>query len=209
MGSFGTHTIRISNNSNPAECSTQGFSQTACGFVIEFADIIVLREMNSTILGNGNGSGNIGGWEYSLIRSFVNSSVYNQIPETLRNAIINTYVVSSHGSNDSSNFTTTDKLYLLSSHEVYEETATSNGIDYYDSAYYNTRQLDYYKNNNVTTSSNYDKAIKKLNGVNEVWWLRSSVIHVKDIFLAVGSNGGRYSNGAPFEYGVSPAFRIG
>ncbi|MBQ6498229.1 MAG: hypothetical protein IJI58_05890, partial [Bacilli bacterium] len=40
MGTLGTHTIRIANKSTPAECSTTGFSQTACGFVLEFADII-------------------------------------------------------------------------------------------------------------------------------------------------------------------------
>jgi len=32
--------LRIANLSTPSECSTEGFSQTACGFVIEFADII-------------------------------------------------------------------------------------------------------------------------------------------------------------------------
>ena len=30
MGSFGTHTLRIANKSTPSECSTSGFSQTAC-----------------------------------------------------------------------------------------------------------------------------------------------------------------------------------
>ncbi|MBR2828720.1 MAG: hypothetical protein IKE70_05765, partial [Bacilli bacterium] len=38
LGSLGTHTLRVANNSTPAECSTAGFSQTACGFVLEFAD---------------------------------------------------------------------------------------------------------------------------------------------------------------------------
>ena len=48
MGTFGTHTIRIANTSTPDECATDGFSQTACGFVLEFADIITARNMNST-----------------------------------------------------------------------------------------------------------------------------------------------------------------
>ena len=34
---YGTHTLRIANISTPSECSTTGFSQTACGFVLEFA----------------------------------------------------------------------------------------------------------------------------------------------------------------------------
>ena len=41
LGSFGIHTLRIANKSTPAECSTTGFSQTACGFVLEFADIVL------------------------------------------------------------------------------------------------------------------------------------------------------------------------
>ena len=39
MGTYGTHTLRIANTSTPSECSTSGFSQSACGFVLEFADI--------------------------------------------------------------------------------------------------------------------------------------------------------------------------
>ena len=45
MGTFGTHTIRIANTSTPDECATEGFSQTACGFVLEFADIITKHNM--------------------------------------------------------------------------------------------------------------------------------------------------------------------
>ena len=37
LGSFGTHTVRISNMS---KCTNGETSETACGFVVEFADII-------------------------------------------------------------------------------------------------------------------------------------------------------------------------
>ena len=47
MGTYGTHTLRIANTSTPSECSTAGFSQTACGFVLEFADIITTHTMNN------------------------------------------------------------------------------------------------------------------------------------------------------------------
>ena len=46
MGTYGTHTLRIANTSTPSKCSTSGFSQTACGFVLEFADIITEHNMN-------------------------------------------------------------------------------------------------------------------------------------------------------------------
>ena len=52
---YGTHTLRIANTSTPSECSGTGFSQTACGFVLEFADIITTHKMNDT-------NTNVGGW---------------------------------------------------------------------------------------------------------------------------------------------------
>lgn len=59
---LGTHTLRIANTSTPSECSTPGFSQTACGFVLEFADIITTRRMNPYVSGDYSiGNGNIGG----------------------------------------------------------------------------------------------------------------------------------------------------
>lgn len=47
LGELGKHTLRLVNKSNPAECKTDSktFSQTACGFVVEFADIIELKPM--------------------------------------------------------------------------------------------------------------------------------------------------------------------
>ena len=47
LGTLGKHTLRIVNKSTPDECKTNSktFSQTACGFVVEFADIIELKPM--------------------------------------------------------------------------------------------------------------------------------------------------------------------
>ena len=50
LGTYGTHTLRIANTSTPSECSRTGFSQTACGFVLEFADIITNHKMNDTAI---------------------------------------------------------------------------------------------------------------------------------------------------------------
>ena len=203
MGSLGTHTLRIANKSTPAECSTTGFSQTACGFVLEFADIITTHVMNST-------NTNVGGWPASEMRTYVNSDIYNALPSELKNGIINTTVVSGHGANDSSNFTSTDKLYLLSTHEVWEDVdgITSGGIDRYDTAYNNIRQLDYYSSQNVTTS-NYSGAIKQYNGSNAYWWLRSAYSSYINYFYAVNNSGHWVINSSDTANGVSPAFRIG
>ena len=212
MGSFGIHTLRIANKSTSAECSTTGFSQTACGFVLEFADVVSIHRMNpaiSTITENGNG--NKGGWEYSEIRVYVNTDIYNALPRALKNGMIDTTVISGKGYGDSSNFTTTDKLYLLSTHEVWEDVDgdVNNGIDRYDSAYANTRQLDYYANLNVTTS-NSSAAIKRLNGSTCVWWLRSPCLSTSLPFFYRVNTGGTWNAwGGDTAQGVSPAFRIG
>ena len=209
MGSFGTHTLRIANKSTPTECSTTGFSRTACGFVLEFVDIITTHRMNPYTSGvTTTGNGNIGGWPASEMRTYVNSDIYNALPEQLKNGITSTVVVSGHGSTSGeTNFTSTDKLYLLSTHEVWEDVDgnTSSGIDRYDTAYANTRQLDYYKGLNVTTSS-YSGVIKQEN--NYYWWLRSASSYTTLYFCNVNYNG-RWNNfGAINAGGVSPAFRI-
>ena len=206
MGTLGTHTLRVANNSTPAECESAGFSETACGFVLEFADIITTHRMNpydSSLCSTTNGYCNKGGWEYSEMRTYVNSDIYNALPATLKNAIINTTVVSGHGSNDSANFTTTDKIYLLDAKEIYGDSFTSQ----YNTAKEYERQLDYYKNNNVTTSS-YSGAIKQRNSSNYYWWLRSVYSTNYDSFFVVYYYGRWNFGNSIGTGGVSPAFRI-
>ena len=200
MGSYGTHTLRVANMSTPSECSTSGFSQTACGFVLEFADIITTHTMNDT-------DTNVGGWSATSMRIFVNNDIYNLLPSDLKNGIIDTTVVSSYGSEDSSNFTSTDKLYLLSPTEIWSDWKSNSGSNY-DTARDVTRQLDYYKNEGVTTS-NYSKAIKFYNSTDDWWWLRSARSIVDYSFYNVYYYGGWSYDSATDTYGVSPAFRIG
>ena len=211
MGSLGTHTLRIANKSTPSECSTTGFSQTACGFVLEFTDIITEHIMNPAYYNGSIGTGSIGGWPASELRTYVNSDIYNALPADLKRGIINTTVVSGHGDPaGETNFTSTDKLYLLSTHEVWEDDDgnTSSGIDYYDTAYNNTRQLDYYSSQNATIS-NYSGAIKQYNESNYDWWLRSAYSSGGSHFYAVGYTGSWATYVSTYTSGVSPAFRIG
>ena len=199
MGTYGTHTLRIANKSTPSECSTTGFSQTACGFVVEFADIITTHVMNSS-------STNVGGWPATSMRTFANNDIYNALPSDLRSAIIDTTVVSSHGSKDTANFTSTDKLYLLSTAEVWAQ-GNSNTIDN-DTARNVTRQLDYYKNLGTSTSD-YSGAIKK-NGNNiAIWYLRSASSDAEYFFYSANPDGRWSAYGASYQGEVSPAFRIG
>ena len=210
LGTYGTHTLRIANTSTPSECSTSGFSQTACGFVLEFADIITTHNMNpsGTYKGTQYDYGwNKDGWPATDMRTFVNNDIYNAIPSEIKNAIIDTTVVSGHGSTSGeTNFTSTDKLYLLSTAEVWAQ-GSSNTIEY-DTARDVTRQLDYYKNLGTSTS-NYSGAIKKNGTSDSYWWLRAAGSYNAHIFLPVTGNGDWTYSSAASTHGVAPAFRLG
>ena len=190
LGELGTHTVRISNMS---ECTNGETSETACGFVVEFADIITTHQFNST-------NTNIGGWKDSEMRTYVNGTIYNALPNELQNVITTTKVISGHGkTSGETNFETQDKLYLLNAQEVWS-------TNKYDTSVGTSKQLDYYKNQGVTASS-YAGAIKQYNGSNW-WWLRSARSINTDGFLRV-SDTGVWILGIAFDSsGVSPAFRI-
>ena len=199
---LGTHTLRIANKSYVEDCDKNSFSQTACGFVLEFADIISLKTMNDL-------ETNVGGWPATDMRTYLNdtndsTSIINSLPEELRNAIIDTKVISGHGSTGGeSNFTSTDKIYLFSSVEIYG----TSGVDSLPNS--NTRQLDYYSGLSVSTSS-YSDSIKQLSatGNDTYWWLRSADSTNTNKFCGVGSDGSNSSLISFASRGVSPAFRL-
>lgn len=194
LGSLGKHTVRIANTSTPAECNQEGFSQTACGFVLEFADIITYHNMNPT-------NTNVGGWPATSMRNYLNSDVYNALPSELKNIIIDTNVISGGNYNGPSKLNSTDKIYLLDSKEIYGTSFT----DRYNTAKIYERQLDYYASKGVTTSNSL-VCTKKCYTYKTWWWLRSVDT---DSFWGVGLDG--YYNiyvHADQNGGVSPAFRI-
>lgn len=204
-------TVRVANNTTPEECTRENFSQTACGFVVEFVDILMTGKMNST-------STNVGGWPATEARELANEKYFYYLPSDLQSVIVDTKVVSGHGFNDANpnredgNWESTDKLYLLSTHEVWED-GTSNHLSSIDTAWNNTRQLDYYKARNVTADGHISSAMKWYN-INDnekayQWWLRAADSDNSTNFLYVATNGIRSYNSDRSSYGFSPAFRIG
>lgn len=188
------HTVRIANKSKPSACSGSNYSQTACGWVFEFTDILKKRAMNST-------NTNVGGYPETLVYDYLRNDLYSDLPYELRRTITSTKVISGHGSSDSNNFITYDKLYLLSRKEI-------NGTDNYDTAASFTHQLEYYSNNSVTASNNCSYAIKKYQGNNSDYWLRPALSPVDYGFLFVGNNGSVERLNANINSGIAPAFRI-
>ena len=196
LGTYGKHKVRIANKSTPDECKQEGFSQSACGFVVEFTDIITTHNINPTVT-------NKGGWPKSQMKTFINNDIYNSLPNELKSIIITTKTISGHGELDSENHISIDKLYLLATAEVWKDG------DHADAARDKTRQLDYYNSKGVTTSS-YAAAIKKdSTGTAAEWWLRSASSDFDFVFYYSWDNGAMSETNADYSSGVSPAFRIG
>ncbi len=194
LSTLGTHTIRVANNTSPSECSTSGFSQTACGFVLEFVDIITTHSMDSS---------SVGGWNETALYTYLNNTIYNELPNNLKNSIINTTVVSSPSIISEEHIVSTDKMYLLAPSEIY-----SDWNDEYDISKNLTRQLDYYKQKGTSTSSN-SSALKSVGSTNTGWWTRSADHVDAELFFEVFSAGNCASSSVSLSSGVSPAFRIG
>ena len=208
LGTYGKHMVRIANMSTPSECNQEGFSQSACGFVVEFTDIITTHVMNPS--GDYNGKTyNYGwskdGWPKSQVKTFIDNDIYNSLPNELKNVIVDTKTVSSHGSEDTDNFTSIDKLYLLAPKEIWSDWALK-----YDLAKDFTRQLDYYKSKGVTTGDYAGSIKNNSSGSATLWWLRSAASNGSLYFYTAHNSGCWTMSHAAYDAGgVSPAFRIG
>lgn len=194
---YGKHTVRIANKSTPDECSSNNFfSQTACGFVIEFTDILFTSTLSETEFVSTN------------VGKKLDGDVYNSLPEDLKDSIINTEASFNRfgGTNDVYLYGT--KLYLLNAREIFDYSVSSAPV--LSSA---TRQLDYYKNNNVSASVNQNFAVKKdSSGQASEYWLRYSpyLESNSNMYFSYSSNGYNVSSILLVaSNGVSPAFRIG
>ncbi len=198
LGPLGIHTLRIANKSTPSECSTEGFSQSACGFVVEFADIINICRYSDNCVPN------------------TLEQVNDLLPNVLRESLIDTFLVSGlnwdYGTPAHNVATSTSKIYFFSPHEVWEENENYAGtysLAGLDMGYIDTRQLDYYSNIVALYGAENPGAVKLYNGVATSWWLRTVFPAQTNSAWAVYFNGSYYGSYASNSNGVSPAFRIG
>ena len=216
-----TYTLRVANNSRPDVCKGENFSQTACGFVVEFADVIDEYRINYYDNNNVTGSGGTGSWKYCDMRAYLNNGIYpylnvdhtvdglyGHLPDELKNKIIPTKVITGHNIVDTENFETEDNLYLLSSVEIWGSRAPSSTVYYETLSESETRQLDYYRINKVTLT-NYSAVIKNYkNRGPSMWWLRSVQADTGWWNFLYADNTGGLNRGPAGNGGVSPAFRL-
>ena len=186
------YAVRLVNTSS---CSNWNGSKTACGVVIEFKDIITMRNFNSSF-------SNRGGWPETTttnpLYTYVNTTLFNKLPEELRNVIIDTFVVSGYEFKKTENYTSTDKLYLLSYVELFGSDYETDSVKTTD-----TKQLKFYE---IHNTDNY--RIKYLNGTPQTYWLRSATSNVGMTYFTVDENGNIGTMGSPGSGGVVLAFRI-
>ena len=187
------YTVRIANKTTGEHCGDNdtAYSQTACGFVVEFVDVLSFMGMIGYDWASATTNG---GYPNSNPYRYLNENIDPSLPDDLKDAIIETRVISGYyTSYADSNYLTNDFLYLLSATEVNRDVgSTESGT---------SRVLDYYNNNSG------DLRIKKYNGSESNWWLRT--VGSKIAFYLIQSNGSVAGNESYLGYGVSPAFRIG
>lgn len=131
---------------------------------------------------DGNSGYNVGGWKESRIRNMVNSnSVYNSIPESIRNNIKEVNKISDGGYYNQSLVTTADKIWLLSYDEVgftdTGYTVIGQGVKY-DIFSDDASRIKY--------TAYYSESKESSNGD---WWLRSSGLSDSAAWMAVDYRG--------------------
>ena len=203
------YTVRIANKTTWEHCGDNDitYSQTACGFVVEFVDMVQTMPMKDS-------DGNRGGYPATLVYDYLKNTLYGQLPADLQMAIKPTRVISGYGcsswdwnvgvcsvpNDGGNNFTTTDNLYLLSGVEVF-------GVDSNDTAASTTTQLDYYQGMEsdgvLWGSPQYPRARKDSH-----WWLRTPYARESGTFRFATMYGSIYYKYYTNTYGVAPAFRI-
>jgi len=97
-GEVKSYTLVITNNSFKEGCNEA--SQASCGFVLEFKELLYLdnNETNE--------------WENSSVRNYLNETLYELLPSTIKDSILETKIVL----NDT--IVSSDKIYISNIEEV-------------------------------------------------------------------------------------------
>ncbi len=178
---------------NTTACTTET-SKTACGLVLQFEEVLNISDDDNKKMNLTNT--NVGGWPDTKMREYLNETIYNKLKAKIGDIIVDTTVVSGHEKTATENYTTTDKLYLLSPKEVGDASTCDSATD-------ETRQLDYYSSKTKIVKYEYGTETAT------IWWLRTAYSASKNWFHGIGTNGKWWPYNANEAHDVSPAFRVG
>lgn len=155
---------------------------------------ILLKNCLATKYAMNNPETNSGGWESCAVRSTLQGTIYNQLPQEVRDVICPVKKKTSAGSQSNTINTTTDTLFLLSEVEVFGSTKYSVAGE--------GSQYPIFTDNN--------SRIKKLGDSGSVfsWWLRSPRAGHSTHFCFVGTDGSATNYSSNVTFGVCFGFCI-
>ena len=152
-----------------------------------------LHVMNSTAT-------NVGGWNGSQMRTYLNETVYPTLPNDLKSVIVEKTHMRTAGNQSTSLVSASDKLWLPTFAECFGAVTQAS---YGEDSVHN-KQYSIFTNNS--------SRIKKINDSVRVWWLSTPRIDDNTLFAGVGTDGSAasYTNTpANRQNGVALCFRIG
>ena len=197
-----TYTVRLVNKTS---CDGTIESQTGCGFILDFTEVIenkpMMNELNDI---------EINSYENSDLREYLNTTFFNKLPNDLKSVITTTKVLSSHY--DSVIATTYDKIFLLNFNEVIKDYSDTEDIDDLDAMYNKSRTLDYYNTFN-TTIYNYTSIFKPYgdNTSYTYYWTRNMYNNSSYFYKYMIFNhncNGIYASSPFYSIGYSPSFKL-
>ena len=185
------------------------------GITFEFADIPECSTINSTPT-------NSHGWYQSGVRSWLNGSFFDLLPEDVQAAIApvdkktnnvgQTYVPGTehHNSGDTGCVTKTfnEKLWLLGMTEVYGKLSKQSTSIWSTSTYdAEGTQYQLYANQGASFADcSFCVKHDAVEGTAMNWWLRTPNAMNSTDWYGVDEEGNAFTDGASVSYGVSPCF---
>jgi len=161
----------------------------------------MIGAMNAARSMNGSAT-NSGGWPNSANKTWLNTTVYNNLPTHWKSAITTVKVLSSAGGTSDQIVSTDVKLFLLSRAEV--------GHNANDVPYKNEVAAGAARKTFSVFSSNNARIRKTYNGTGSAvfWWLRSPDAASSSYFCYVGTTGAAGSGSATNSNSISWGFCI-
>jgi hypothetical protein len=153
------------------------------------------RRMNPGRTAKTEGTGTLGGWEKTEMRTYLRETLYPNMDSDLKSMIVPvkkyTRIFQASDETAVNNVETTETVYLLSDHEVF------------DSSGYETMGPIY---SDVLTSNATRKRRKRASASYDWWWLRSA--RNANEFRFVYTSGSPSNTSANFSYAVVVGFDL-